>query len=93
MRYLAHLTRRWGGGDGGPALAIPSYNAGAGSVDKWVAERGDWPLDLFIESIPYDETRRYTQNVLERWAVYRWMYAKGDERLIYLPTQVPKRAK
>jgi soluble lytic murein transglycosylase len=92
MRYLAQLTRRWGGGDAGPALAIPSYNAGPGSVDKWVGERGDWPLDLFIESIPYDETRRYTQNVLERWAVYRWMYGEGDERLIYLPPKLPKRA-
>lgn len=95
MRYLAGLTRRWGGGDAGPALAIPSYNAGAGSVDKWVAERGDWPLDLFIESIPYDETRKYTQKVLERWAIYRWMYAEGEpaQRLVYLPPQVPKRAR
>jgi soluble lytic murein transglycosylase len=94
MRYLARLTQRWGGGDAGPALAIPSYNAGAGSVDKWVAERGEWPLDLFIESIPYDETRRYTQKVLERWAIYRWMYGEGtpQQKLVYLPTVVPKRA-
>jgi soluble lytic murein transglycosylase len=93
MRYLARLSRRWGGGDAGPVLAIPSYNAGAGAVDGWVAERGTWPLDLFLEAIPYDETRHYTHSVLERWFAYRWLYGDGAarERLLYLPRAVPDR--
>ena len=95
MHYLGRLSGRFGGGVGGAALAIPSYNAGAGAVDGWIEKRGEWDLDLFIESIPYDETRKYTQSVLERWMVYRWLYVRGtpEERLPLLPLQTPKRAR
>lgn len=93
MRYLGRLTARFGGGEAAVALAIPSYNAGAGSVDRWLGERGGWDLDLFIESIPYDETRKYTQSVLGRWMAYRWLYAEGDaeQRVPYLPLTVPSK--
>ena len=95
MRYLGKLVGRYGGDEASVALAIPSYNAGAGAVDRWVGKQGDRDLDLFIESIPFDETRKYTQSVLERWLVYRWVYA-GDEqpladRVPYLPLAVPAR--
>lgn len=92
MRYLGRLTARYEGeGDGPVALAIPSYNAGAGSVDRWLGERGKWDLDIFIESIPYDETRKYTQSVLGRWLAYRWLYGHGEptERIPYLPLTTP----
>lgn len=94
MRYLGRLTARYDGeGEGPVALAIPSYNAGAGAVDRWLGERGDWELDLFIESIPYDETRKYTQSVLGRWLAYRWLYGQGEphERLPYLPLTTPRK--
>ncbi len=90
MAYLARLSRRFGGSDGSVALAIPSYNAGAGAVDRWLSARGDWDFDLFIESIPFDETRKYTQSVLGRWMVYRWLY-QGEEGLPYLPMVIPQR--
>jgi soluble lytic murein transglycosylase len=94
MRYLGRLTARYEGeGEGPVALAIPSYNAGAGAVDRWLGDRGDWDLDLFIESIPYDETRKYTQSVLGRWLAYRWLYGQGSpqERLPYLPLVTPRK--
>lgn len=94
MRYLGRLTARYqGDGEGPVALAIPSYNAGAGAVDRWLGERGGWDLDLFIESIPYDETRKYTQSVLGRWLAYRWLYGQGEphERLPYLPLATPRK--
>jgi soluble lytic murein transglycosylase len=94
MRYLGRLAARYEGeGDGPVALAIPSYNAGAGAVDRWLGERGDWELDLFIESIPYDESRKYTQSVLGRWLAYRWLYgdAPPHERLPYLPLVTPRK--
>jgi soluble lytic murein transglycosylase len=50
---------------------IAAYNAGPGSVQKWNAsprDRGD-PL-LFIESIPFSETRSYVAIVLRNY----WMY-------------------
>jgi len=93
QRYLGNLTARFGGGSGGAALAVPSYNGGAGNVDKWLARRGEWTLDLFIESIPFKETRHYTQSVLGRWMTYRWLYTAGkpDERIPFLPNTTPKR--
>lgn len=95
MLYLGKLVARYGGGDAAVALAIPSYNAGAGAVDRWLGERGDLDLDLFIESIPFDETRKYTQSVLERWLVYRWVHAESEQkpadRVPYLPLAVPSR--
>ncbi len=62
--------------DGSLALAIASYNAGAGNVKKWTAQFGDprqpsvdW-ID-WTESIPFYETRNYVQRVMENMEVYR----------------------
>ncbi|MEZ4379933.1 MAG: transglycosylase SLT domain-containing protein [Nannocystaceae bacterium] len=92
MRYLGGLVGRFGGSDEVVPLAIPSYNAGPGAVDRWLKKQGDRDYDLFIESIPYDETRKYTQSVMERWMIYRWIYADGvtpAERLPYIPLAIP----
>jgi soluble lytic murein transglycosylase len=91
QRYLAGLTARWNNVDGAPALAVPSYNAGPGRTDEWLQLRGDWDLDLFVEAIPFDETRHYTQSVLGRWAAYRWLYGVGDDaaRMPYIPLKIP----
>lgn len=57
---------------------VAAYNAGPGSVQKWNAtlrDNGD-PL-LFIESIPFKETRHYVEVVLRNY----WMYQqrKGEQ--------------
>jgi soluble lytic murein transglycosylase len=33
-------------------------------------------IDLFIESIPYDETRGYTKRVLSTYLTYQWLYTE-----------------
>ena len=65
-----------------------------GRTDEWLKLRGNWDLDLFVESIPFDETRHYTQSVLGRWAAYRWLYGSepAAERMPYLPLTIPGRA-
>jgi len=73
-RFLAFLWNRW---DGTLPLTIASYNAGEGAVDRWARERGAMDLDLFVEKIPYDQTRRYTKRVLSTYFTY--FALQGDE--------------
>jgi soluble lytic murein transglycosylase len=71
-RQLAHLLRRY---RSQPLPAIAAYNAGMGAVDRWIRERGQLPLDEFLEAIPFDETRGYTKRVLASFFAYTWLYA------------------
>ncbi len=71
--YLARMLDRFGGSY---VLATAAYNAGPGRVSQWIGTLGD-PRDpgvdpvLWIERIPYSETRNYVMRVLEGMQVYR----------------------
>lgn len=72
-RLLSRLLREL---DGQAVLAIASYNAGAHRVRNWF--RKPHPsLDLFVESIPIEQTRNYVRHVVTHWARYR--YLTGDD--------------
>jgi soluble lytic murein transglycosylase len=59
-----------------PALAIAAYNSGSGAVRRWLDARGGEELDVFVEQIPYDETRGYVKRVLASQAAYAFLYAR-----------------
>jgi soluble lytic murein transglycosylase len=63
---------------GRPLLAVAAYNGGPVAVRRWVAERGDEDVDLFVERIPFDETRAYVKRVLASEAAYAALYAPGS---------------
>jgi soluble lytic murein transglycosylase len=65
--YLGLLTARFGD----PALALAAYNAGPRAAAEWARARAGMPLDAWVESIPFRETRQYVKIVLADWAVYR----------------------
>lgn len=65
--YLSLLLERFGE----PLLAVAAYNAGPGAVLRWQRERPDMPLDVWIESIPFKETREYVKAVVGNWAGFR----------------------
>ncbi len=44
-------------------LVIAAYNAGAGAVKRWLSEAGTMDADVFVERIPFLETRAYTARV------------------------------
>ncbi|MBT8469492.1 MAG: transglycosylase SLT domain-containing protein [Deltaproteobacteria bacterium] len=82
-RYMAWLWNRL---NENPALVPSAYNAGEGAVRRWLEEDATRPLDVFIEEIPYDETRRYTRRVLQTYGVYQWLAA---EQLPELRAKLP----
>lgn len=57
-----------------PALAIGAYNGGSGAVDRWVTARSNEDLDLFVELVPFEETRNYIKRVLSSQAAYAYLY-------------------
>jgi soluble lytic murein transglycosylase-like protein/tetratricopeptide (TPR) repeat protein len=59
---------------GNDELAIASYNAGQGRVQQWRRAAPSKPMDEFIESIPYRETRTYVKHVVMIASSYRRMY-------------------
>jgi soluble lytic murein transglycosylase len=68
--YLGQLLARF---DGNLAAAIGSYNAGPEAVARWQPGDGT-PMDVWIEQIPYDQTRGYVKRVLRSLHVYRVIY-------------------
>ncbi len=64
-------------------LTFAAYNAGRGSVKKWLARYGD-PRDPavdaidWVERIPFSETRNYVQRIMENVQVYRARFGGGN---------------
>ena len=70
-RYLAQQLRNW---RHQPILAIASYNAGPAAVARWGTDGLAEQPELWIEAIPYDETRLYVKNVLGFWWTYSCLH-------------------
>ncbi|MGB0449405.1 MAG: transglycosylase SLT domain-containing protein [Porticoccaceae bacterium] len=52
-------------------LASAAYNAGPRRVDQWLDKSaGKLPFDIWIELIPYSETRSYVRNILMYSIIY-----------------------
>jgi soluble lytic murein transglycosylase len=69
--HFKMLVNLFGGSN---ELAIASYNAGQGRVAQWRRAAPQKPMDEFIESIPYRETRTYTKHVVMLASTYKRMY-------------------
>ena len=68
VRYLRKVKDRF---DGHPVLATAAYNAGGSNVRRWLPEGQVQPADLWIESVPFGETRKYLQRVLTYTVIYQ----------------------
>ncbi len=72
-------------------LAIGAYNAGSGAIGKWTNGALSDDLDLFVELVPYDETRNYIKRVLSTEATYAYLYDPGAlDELLRLPPRLTR---
>jgi soluble lytic murein transglycosylase len=84
-RVLAEFSRQF---PSNPLLAIPGYNAGPGRPKQWLKELPTTEFDLWIELIPFKETRDYTKRVLTSRAAYSYLYETGSPDAFKLPLVV-----
>jgi soluble lytic murein transglycosylase len=66
LRYLLDRT------DGQWPVAIASYNAGPGAARRWLAP-APVETDVWVENIPFNETRAYVQRVHWHSLVFDWL--------------------
>jgi len=67
-RYYSELLKRF---DGSRILASAAYNAGPTRVAQWLNKSdGTLPFDIWMEVIPYKETRAYVRNILMYSIIY-----------------------
>jgi len=67
-------------------LAAAAYNAGPARVRRWLRNMpAEVEHDLFVETIPFRETRQYVQNVLSFAVIYA--YLQGRSTVLVLPEE------
>lgn len=76
--YLTHLLKRF---DGSELLATAAYNAGSDRVLAWLPKNGRLPADVWVDTIPFWETRNYVRNVLSAAVIFDWRLHDHSERL------------
>ena len=76
--YLKKLSERF---DGNRVLATAAYNAGPLSVEEWLPDAGQIDARIWIENIPYDETRQYVRRVLTGDTIFHWRLTGQVRRL------------
>jgi soluble lytic murein transglycosylase len=76
-RFLASLIKEFGD----LRLATAAYNAGPARVRQWWSSRTSDDLEVFVELIPFDETRRFVKRVMTAWQEYRRVYQEWPQPL------------
>ena len=72
-------------------LAAASYNAGPHRVRSWLPEETEVEADVWIDNIPFTETRRYVRRLLAYSAIYEHRLGRQPTRLTERMPVVPVR--
>lgn len=67
--YIAQMLKRF---DDNSILATAAYNAGPHRVKRWLPEDTQLPADIWVDTIPFNETRGYVKNIHAYIAVYNY---------------------
>ena len=84
--FLATLLRDFGDA----RLAVAAYNAGPTRVREWWAARRSDDLDVFVEQIPFNETRAFVKRVMVARDEYRRLYASAPAPADPRPSDVER---
>ncbi|MEJ2380802.1 MAG: transglycosylase SLT domain-containing protein [Gammaproteobacteria bacterium] len=91
MTYLRMVLDRFGDH---PVLATAAYNAGTYRVRQWLPTAQSVPADIWIETLPYGETRDYLRSVLAFTAIYERRLGQRPTRLLRrMPPVAPRDGK
>jgi len=82
-KYLRSMLDRY---DDQQVLATASYNAGPHRVKRWLPLEEKMSADVWVDTIPYDETRKYVRRVMAYSTVYQW---KMDQKTTRLQSRMP----
>ncbi len=73
-------------------LATASYNAGPNAVARWLPVDGCVEPDIWVEQIPYNETRKYVARILFFATIYDWRLNNQITRINQRMTTVSPKA-
>jgi soluble lytic murein transglycosylase len=76
--YLGNMVARY---DGNHVLATAAYNAGPHRVDRWLPQSGVVDARIWIENIPFNETRKYVRRVMAAETIFHWRLTGEMQRL------------
>jgi soluble lytic murein transglycosylase len=68
--YLDYLFRRLETTE----YVVAAYNGGPNNVKKWMKKNPHRSIEVFIEEIPYRETRNFVKRVYTSYYMYRFLY-------------------
>lgn len=71
--YLNFLALRF---NSHPVLIAAAYNAGPRQVFYWLKAHPPKEIDIWIETLPWQETRNYLKNVVYFYAIYQYRIQK-----------------
>ncbi len=74
-KYMRYLMDKM---DNNPVLVTASYNAGWRRVKDWVPEDEAIPFDIWVETIPFKETRNYVKAVLAYKQIYQKLLGEDE---------------
>ncbi|MDD6755023.1 MAG: transglycosylase SLT domain-containing protein, partial [Succinatimonas sp.] len=79
--YLKDMLNRF---DNNRILAAAAYNAGPGRIKIWASKDGGVrDSAMYIENIPFKETRLYVQNVILYDVIYKKLLTGKEDNLLY----------
>ena len=87
-KYIADMLSKF---SGHRALASAAYNAGPHRVKAWLPEDSELPADVWVDTIPFTETREYVRAILAYTALFEWKRTQNPTRLsLHLQPISPK---